>query len=295
MSSPARALLSDDQAAIRLQLERWIADPEIDVVISTGGTGLTGRDVTVEAFKSVFEKEIDGFSVHLPPDQLRENRHLDAAVARLRGRRARHLSLRPARLDGRSERRLGRHPQMATRHPPPPLQFRRDHAAAGRTPAEVDRVIASCFLRLRHGRRRHRALAHQHQKTRAVLRAVPMNLIGEIAHIASGRHGIRLGRIPRCCSHSPTTCPRSHRRSGPSCGNADGCSGLAAIRSARHRCRASRDRRTTPPAAYRCPLSTRCPCRRRSGHASDRAAECPLQPARCSATGRSRCPRRAKA
>ncbi len=59
----ARALLKDDQAAIRLQLETWIADPQIDVVISTGGTGLTGRDVTVEAFQSVFEKEIDGFSI----------------------------------------------------------------------------------------------------------------------------------------------------------------------------------------------------------------------------------------
>jgi molybdopterin adenylyltransferase len=59
----ARNLLKDDQGAIRAQLESWIADPAIDVVISTGGTGLTGRDVTVEAFKSVFEKEIDGFSV----------------------------------------------------------------------------------------------------------------------------------------------------------------------------------------------------------------------------------------
>jgi molybdenum cofactor biosynthesis protein B len=57
-----RALLKDDQVQIRAQIERWIADPGIDVVISTGGTGLTGRDVTVEAFKSVFEKEIDGFS-----------------------------------------------------------------------------------------------------------------------------------------------------------------------------------------------------------------------------------------
>src|SRR5579871_4332915 len=58
----ARALLRDDHNAIAKQLKEWIADPSIDVVISTGGTGLTGRDVTVEAFKSVFEKKIDGFS-----------------------------------------------------------------------------------------------------------------------------------------------------------------------------------------------------------------------------------------
>ncbi len=59
----ARTLLRDDRDKIAAQLRRWIADPGIDAVISTGGTGLTGRDVTVEAFKSVFEKEIDGFSV----------------------------------------------------------------------------------------------------------------------------------------------------------------------------------------------------------------------------------------
>lgn len=59
----SRNLLRDDRDAIAGQLRRWIADPDIDVVISTGGTGLTGRDVTVEAFRSVFEKEIDGFSV----------------------------------------------------------------------------------------------------------------------------------------------------------------------------------------------------------------------------------------
>lgn len=59
----ARTLLRDDEKKIAGQLREWIADPEIDVVISTGGTGLTGRDVTVEAFRSVFEKEIDGFSV----------------------------------------------------------------------------------------------------------------------------------------------------------------------------------------------------------------------------------------
>jgi len=57
-----RAIVPDDAALIANQLVAWIADPEIDVIISTGGTGLTGRDVTPEAFRSVFEKEIDGFS-----------------------------------------------------------------------------------------------------------------------------------------------------------------------------------------------------------------------------------------
>ena len=58
----ARVIVTDDQARIASQLRQWIDDPAIDAVISTGGTGLTGRDVTVEAFKSVFEKEIDGFA-----------------------------------------------------------------------------------------------------------------------------------------------------------------------------------------------------------------------------------------
>ena len=57
----ARAIVRDDQAAIIEQLNRWIADPNIDVVISTGGTGVTGRDVTPEAFERVFEKSIPGF------------------------------------------------------------------------------------------------------------------------------------------------------------------------------------------------------------------------------------------
>lgn len=57
-----RAIVKDDVGAIVSQLEDWIAREEVDVVISTGGTGLTGRDVTPEAFHSVFEKEIEGFS-----------------------------------------------------------------------------------------------------------------------------------------------------------------------------------------------------------------------------------------
>src|SRR5262245_23347893 len=52
----ARALLKDDAAAIRKQVEAWIADPAIDVVITTGGTGFTGRDVTPEAVTPLFEK-----------------------------------------------------------------------------------------------------------------------------------------------------------------------------------------------------------------------------------------------
>jgi molybdenum cofactor biosynthesis protein B len=58
----ARAIVKDDIEAIRSQVRAWIADPAIDVVISTGGTGFTGRDVTPEAMQPLFEKEIDGFS-----------------------------------------------------------------------------------------------------------------------------------------------------------------------------------------------------------------------------------------
>jgi len=57
-----RVIVHDEKSAIVEKLKQWIADPTVDVVISTGGTGLTGRDVTPEAFRVVFEKEIDGFS-----------------------------------------------------------------------------------------------------------------------------------------------------------------------------------------------------------------------------------------
>jgi len=56
-----RKILRDERAEIAEQLRAWIAAPEVDVVISTGGTGLTGRDVTVEAHRDVYEKEIDAF------------------------------------------------------------------------------------------------------------------------------------------------------------------------------------------------------------------------------------------
>jgi molybdenum cofactor biosynthesis protein B len=57
-----RKIIQDERAQIADQLRAWCADPEIDVVISTGGTGLTGRDVTVEAHRDVYEKEIEAFA-----------------------------------------------------------------------------------------------------------------------------------------------------------------------------------------------------------------------------------------
>ncbi len=57
-----REILPDERAEIAGLLRTWSLDPKIDVVISTGGTGLTGRDVTVEAHRDVYEKEIDAFS-----------------------------------------------------------------------------------------------------------------------------------------------------------------------------------------------------------------------------------------
>ena len=57
-----RAIVQDDVEAIRAQLRAWIADPAIDVIVTTGGTGFTGRDVTPEAAEALFEKRMEGFS-----------------------------------------------------------------------------------------------------------------------------------------------------------------------------------------------------------------------------------------
>ena len=57
----ARAIVRDDREAIAAKLREWCADPAIDAILSTGGTGLTGRDVTIEAHRDVYEKEIEAF------------------------------------------------------------------------------------------------------------------------------------------------------------------------------------------------------------------------------------------
>ncbi|KQS96226.1 MULTISPECIES: molybdenum cofactor biosynthesis protein B [unclassified Rhizobium] len=58
----ARAIVADDKEAIAAQVKAWTLDKAIDVVITTGGTGFTGRDVTPEALEPLFEKRMDGFS-----------------------------------------------------------------------------------------------------------------------------------------------------------------------------------------------------------------------------------------
>jgi molybdenum cofactor biosynthesis protein B len=57
----ARNIVKDSVTEIQVQVRKWIADPGVDVVISTGGTGLTGRDVTPEALQPLFDKTIEGF------------------------------------------------------------------------------------------------------------------------------------------------------------------------------------------------------------------------------------------
>jgi molybdopterin adenylyltransferase len=58
----ARAIVTDDVEKIRARVREWIADPAIDVILTTGGTGFTGRDVTPEAVEPLFEKRMDGFA-----------------------------------------------------------------------------------------------------------------------------------------------------------------------------------------------------------------------------------------
>jgi molybdopterin adenylyltransferase len=59
----ARAIIPDEVKPIRSLVKRWIADPDIDAVITTGGTGFTGRDVTPEAIEPLFQKRMDGFAI----------------------------------------------------------------------------------------------------------------------------------------------------------------------------------------------------------------------------------------
>ena len=67
-----RKILPDERDQIAAQLRVWCADPNIDAVISTGGTGLTGRDITVEAHRDVYEKEIEESNKYFAKKELEQ-------------------------------------------------------------------------------------------------------------------------------------------------------------------------------------------------------------------------------
>jgi molybdenum cofactor synthesis domain-containing protein len=101
----AVAIVADDAPAIQAQVRAWAADPGVDVILTTGGTGFAPRDVTPEAVRPLIDREMDGFSVvfHQPDDRGR----LDAAVARARWTGGRDLHFLRSRIHRRVPRRLG--------------------------------------------------------------------------------------------------------------------------------------------------------------------------------------------
>jgi molybdenum cofactor synthesis domain-containing protein len=117
----AREIIVDDVDAIRIIVKRWLADPTVDVIITTGGTGFTGRDVTPEAVEPLFEKKMDGFSIAF---HMLSHAKIGASTIQSRARRL--------------PRRLGRYSAGPARLPHPALQFCRDHAAARRTSAAAE-------------------------------------------------------------------------------------------------------------------------------------------------------------
>ncbi len=132
------AIVSDDPKEIRKQVKRWIKDPDVDVVVTTGGTGFTGRDVTPEAVRPLFEKEIEGFSVlfHMLSYQTVGTSTVQsrACGGLAKGTYIFCVPGSPGRLRGCLER----HPQAAARQSPPALLVHRDHAAARRAEEEAD-------------------------------------------------------------------------------------------------------------------------------------------------------------
>ncbi len=134
----AREIIVDDVDAIRVVIRRWIADAGVDAIITTGGTGFTGRDVTPEAIEPLFEKRMDGFSIAfhmLSHAKIGASTIQSRATAGVAG--ATFIFCLPgspgACRDG-WDGILGR----PARLPHPALQFRRDHAAAGRASAPAE-------------------------------------------------------------------------------------------------------------------------------------------------------------
>ena len=88
-----RDLVRDDIYAIRAAVSNWIADTAINVVVTTGGTGFTGRDSTPEALTALFDKQIEGFGEIFRQLVLRGNRHFNHPISRGRRIGKRHFDL----------------------------------------------------------------------------------------------------------------------------------------------------------------------------------------------------------
>src|SRR5450631_919211 len=132
----AREIVVDDVEAIRVIIKKWIAEPDVDAIITTGGTGFTGRDVTPEAIEPLFEKRMDGFSIafHLLS-------HAKIGTSTIQSRAT--AGVAGATFIFCLPRRLGRHSCRPARLPHAALQFCGDHAAPGRTsaPPEGERGV----------------------------------------------------------------------------------------------------------------------------------------------------------
>jgi molybdenum cofactor synthesis domain-containing protein len=115
----ARSIVKDDRTEIANILRAWCDDEAVDVIISTGGTGLTGRDVTVEAHRDVYEKEIDAFGTVFHPREHGEDRHQRGAISGDWRRCERDVFVRTSGQHWRVQRRVGRDFGQATRLPPP--------------------------------------------------------------------------------------------------------------------------------------------------------------------------------
>jgi molybdenum cofactor biosynthesis protein B len=124
----AREIVTDDVEAIRAIVRTWIADAGIDAIITTGGTGFTGRDVTPEAIEPLFEKRMDGFSIAF---HMLSHAKIGASTIQSRATAGTAGATFIFCL-------LGRHFGAPARLPHAALQLRRDHAAAGRAPAPAE-------------------------------------------------------------------------------------------------------------------------------------------------------------
>ena len=130
MSSPNTASSPDDIEAIRARVKGWIADPVIDVIITTGGTGFTGRDVTPEAIEPLFEKKMEAFAalfLMVSYQKIGTSAIQSRATAGLAG--STYIFCLPGS-PGRLQGRLGRNSGASARLSLRAVQFRRDHAAA---------------------------------------------------------------------------------------------------------------------------------------------------------------------